>query len=188
VKAAITALEYALSQTQRPDCRHRLEHCSVCPPHLIQQLRNIKATIVTQPPFVYYSGERYLATVSPADLNWLYPIGSLLSSGLRVAASSDSPVVPLNPLVGIYAAVTRTTETGQTLLPQEGISRLEALKMYTLEAAYASFEEGVKGCIAANKFADLVVLSDDPTKVLPEEIKEIEVVMTIADGKVVWQR
>lgn len=188
VEAAITALEYALSQTKKPDHRHRLEHCSVCPPHLVQRLRNIKATIVTQPPFIYYNGERYLATLPPNDLNWLYSIGSLLASGVKVAASSDAPVVPPNPLVGIYAAVTRATETGQTLLPQEGISRLEALKMYTLEAAYASFEEGVKGCLTPGRLADLVVLSDDPTKVPPEEIKEIEVVMTIVDGKVVWQK
>jgi len=188
VEAAITALEYALSQTPKSDHRHRLEHCSVCPPHLVQRLRNIKAMVVTQPPFIYYNGERYLATVPPGDLNWLYPIGSLLNSGLRVAASSDAPVAGLNPLVGIYAAVTRAAETGQILLPQEGISRLEALKMYTLEAAYASFEEGVKGCLAPGKLADLVVLSDEPTKVPPEEIKEIEVVMTIVDGKVVWQR
>ncbi len=188
VEAAITALEYALSQTKKPDHRHRLEHCSVCPPHLAQRLKDIKAIVVTQPPFIYYSGERYLATVPPNDLNWLYPIGSLLGNGVEVAASSDSPVVGLNPLVGIYAAVTRAAETGQTLLPQEGISRLEALKMYTLNAAYASFEEGVKGCITPGRLADLVVLSDDPTKVPPEEIKEIKVVMTIVDGKVVWQR
>ena len=188
VEAAITALEYALCQIPKPDHRHRLEHCSVCPPHLVQRLKDIKAIVVTQPPFIYYSGERYLATMPQDDLRWLYPIGSLLSSGLRVAASSDSPVAGLNPLVGIYAAVTRAAETGQTLLPQEGISRLEALKMYTLEAAYASFEEGVKGCLTPGRLADLVVLSDDPTKVPPEEIKEIEVVMTIVDGKVVWQK
>jgi hypothetical protein len=187
VEAAIIALEYALSQTPKTDHRHRLEHCSVCPPHLVRRLRNIKATIVTQPAFLYYNGERYLATVPPDDLNWLYPIGSLFNSGLRVAASSDAPIVGLNPLVGIYAAVTRAAETGQTLLPQEGISRLEALKMYTLEAAYASFEEGLKGCLAPGKLADLVVLSDDPTKVPPEQIKEIKVVMTIVDGKVVWE-
>lgn len=188
VEAAIIALEYALSQTPKSDHRHRLEHCSVCPPYLVQRLGNIKATIVTQPSFIYYNGERYLATVPTDDLKWLYPIGSLLNSGLRVAASSDAPVVGLNPLVGIYAAVTRAAETGQTLLPQEGISRLEALKMYTLDAAYASFEEGVKGCITPDKLADLVVLSDDPAKVPPEAIKEVEVVMTIVDGKVVWQR
>jgi len=188
VEAAITALECALCQVPKPDHRHRLEHCSVCPPHLAQRLKDMRAIVVTQPSFIYYSGERYLATVPPADLKCLYPIGSLLASGVKVAASSDAPVVPPNPLVGIYAAVTRATETGQTLMPQEGISRLEALKMYTLEAAYASFEEGVKGCLTPGRLADLVVLSDDPIEVPPEEIKEIEVVTTIVDGKVVWQK
>ena len=188
VEAAVAALEYALSQAPKPDHRHRVEHCSVCPPHLVQRLGNIQAVVVTQPSFIYYSGERYLATVSPEDLNWLYPTGSLLKSGLRVAASSDAPVAPVNPLVGIYAAVARTAETGQTLLPQQGIAKLEALQMYTLNSAYASFEEDVKGCIAPNRFADLVVLSEDPTDVPAEEIREIEVAMTIIDGKVVWQK
>ncbi len=188
VEASIAALECALSGREKLDHRHRLEHCSVCPPHLVQRLKNIHAVVVTQPPFIYWSGERYLATVSQEDLKWLYPIGLLLGNGLRVAASSDSPVAPLNPLVGIYAAVTRKVEIGQAVLPGEGISPLAALKMYTLEAAYASFEEGVKGSIAPDRLADLVVLSDDPSGVPPEEIKKIQVVMTIADGKVVWER
>ena len=115
--------------------------------------------MVTQPAFVYYSGQRYLATVPPEDLEWLYPIGSLCAAGLRVAGSSDAPVVPLDPLAGIYAAVTRTTETGQRLLPREGISAEEALKLYTLNGAFASFEEGVKGSITAGRLADLVILN-----------------------------
>ncbi len=188
VEAALTALEYALSKTPRAGHRHRIEHCSVCPPRLVQRLKKINALVVTQPSFVYYSGQRYLATVPPDDLEWLYPIGSLCAGGLRVSAGSDTPVVPLNPLAGIYAAVTRTTETGQSLLPKEGISISDALKLYTLNAAYASFEENIKGSIAKNKLADLVILNDDPTKVLPEEMKNIEVAMTIIDGKIVWPR
>ncbi len=188
VEAAITALEYALSKIPSANHRHRIEHCSVCPPSLIQRLKKINALIVTQPAFVYYSGERYLATVPPGELEWLYPIGSLCASGLRVAGSSDAPVVPLNPLAGIYAAITRTTETGQRLLPQEGISRTEALKLYTLNAAYASFEEDIKGSISSNKLADMVILNADPTEVLPEAIKAIEVDMTVIDGEIVWRR
>lgn len=188
VEAAVAALEYALSQSAQPDHRHRLEHCSVCPPRLVQRLKNIKAVVVTQPPFIYYSGERYLATVPPDDLPWLYPIGSLCASGIEVAAGSDSPVAGLNPLVGIYAAVTRAAETGQAILPHEGISALQALKLYTINAAYASFEEETKGSIVPGKLADLVVLSDDPTQVSPAEIKKIQVLTTIVDGRVVWER
>ena len=164
-----------------------MEHCSVCPPHLMKRLKQIGAMVVTQPPFVYYSGERYLATVPPNDLKWLYAIGSLRSSGIRVASSSDAPVVPFNPLVGIYASVTRKAASGQTLLPHESISALDALKSYTVDAAWAGFEEESKGSISPNKLADLVVLSDDPTAVPPDQIMKIHVQMTILDGKVIWQ-
>jgi hypothetical protein len=188
VTAATIALEYALAQAPKVNHRHRVEHCSVCPPYLMQRLKKIQAMIVTQPPFIYYNGERYLETVSDRELKRLYPIGSLLKMGLKVAASSDSPVVPLSPLVGIYTAITRNTQTGQAILPQEGVPHLAALKMYTLDAAYASFEEKSKGSLTPGKLADLLVLSDDPLEVPLEKIKEIQPVMTIIDGKVVWER
>ena len=187
LNAAITALEHALSKAPRPNHRHRLEHCSVCPPHLLRRLKETGAMVVTQPPFIYYSGERYLATVPSGDLEWLYAIGSLRGSGIRVAASSDAPVVPFNPLMGMYAAVTRKTESRQRLLPHESIPPLEALKSYTIDAAYASFKEKSKGSISPGKLADLVVLSEDPATVPPDRIKGIQVLTTILDGKVVWQ-
>ncbi len=104
-----------------------------------------------------------------------------------VAGSSDSPVVHSNPLVGIYAAVTRKAQTGQQLPPQECISVSQAIAMYTINAAYASFEEGIKGSITQGKLADMVLLSDDPTKTPPERIKDIRVEMTIIGGRVVWE-
>ena len=89
--------------------------------------------------------------------------------------------------MGIYAAVTRQAESGQQLLPEECISASQALAMYTINAAYASFEEGIKGSITPGKLADLVLLSDDPTRVPPEQIKEVKVEMTIIGGEVVWE-
>ncbi|MDM7999633.1 MAG: amidohydrolase [Dehalococcoidia bacterium] len=188
LEAALTALERCLRESPQPNHRHRLEHCSVSPPHLTQRIKKTGAVVVTQPPFLHYSGERYLATVPPDDLQWLYAIGSLKASGITVAASSDAPVVPFNPLVGICAAVTRQAASGQVLLPHESISALEALRSYTIDAAYAAFEENAKGSISPGKLADLVVLSDAPTAVPPEHIKDIQVLATILDGKVVWQR
>ena len=187
VEAAIAALEYISSQTPLTERRHRLEHCSECPPRLLERLTKLKAMVVTQPPFIYYSGERYLATLPASQLRWLYRIKSLLDGGLIVAGSSDSPVVPDNPLVGMYAAVTRRAESGQELLSQEGISAKQALAIYTTNAAYASFEENIKGSIAEGKLADMVVLSADPIKLPPERIKDIRVEMTIIDGKVAWE-
>jgi len=187
VGAAVSALEYADSHLSVVGRRHRIEHCAECPPHLLERLSALEAVIVTQPPFIYYSGERYLATVAASQQPWLYRIKSPLESGLIVAGSSDSPVVPNNPLVGIYAAVTRKAESGQELLPEEGVSTRQALAMYTINAAYASFEEDIKGSITPGKLADIVVLSNDPAQVLPEQIKDIKVEMTILGGKVVWE-
>ena len=188
LKAALTSLDLVLQKFPRPDHRHRLEHCAICPPGLLDKLGKSGAVIVTQPPFLYYLGRRYLEAVPSAQLGWIYPLRSFQRRGLRIAASSDSPVVPINPIMGIYAAVTRKVETGQTLASWEEISPVEALKMYTLEAAHASFDDPVKGTIAPGKLADLVVLSNDPLQVDREGIKEIKVMLTILDGKVMWER
>jgi predicted amidohydrolase YtcJ len=187
VQAAATALENCLHRSRKGDPRHRVEHCSLCPPPLLRRLKAVKALVVTQPAFIYYSGERYLSDVTDTQLPWLYRTMAFLKSGLRPAASSDCPVVPCNPLVGVYAAVTRMAESRQTLSPKEAISAEEALRMYTLAGAYASFEEQLKGSIEVGEMADLVVLSADPTAVSPEELKEIRVEKTIINGEVVWE-
>ncbi|MFH1032733.1 MAG: amidohydrolase [Chloroflexota bacterium] len=187
VEAAIVALEYAQSQFPQSGRRHRIEHCSVCPPHLLERLKRLKTVIATQPPFLYYSGERYLATLPPNQLQWIARFKSFFDAGLVVAGSSDSPIVPANPLVGIYAAITRQTESGQKLLPEESISASQALAMYTINGAYATFEERIKGSITPCKLADIVILSDDSTKVPPEQLKDIKVLTTIIGGKVVWE-
>jgi predicted amidohydrolase YtcJ len=105
---------------------------------------------------------------------------------VAVAAGSDTPVVPNNPLVGLYSAVVRRSLAGKDLSPEERISAEQALALYTSHAAYASFDEKVKGTIVPGKLADLVVLSDDPTAVEPEAIKEIRVLRTIVGGEEVW--
>ena len=185
VDAVATALEYALVKHPRPH-RHRIEHCSVCPPETLNRLSKLGVIVVTQPPFLYYSGERYLSEVPKHQLPWLYRIKSFKEAGLRPAASSDSPVAPNNPLMGIYAAVTRKTDTGEAILPEEAISPYDALEMYTIAAAYANFEENGKGSISPGKLADLVVLNNDPTRVPYEVIKDIKVEMTIIGGEVAW--
>jgi len=187
VAAAISALEHISEQGRLFGRRHRIEHCAECPPHLLERLSALPVAVVTQPPFIYYSGERYLATVPESQQPWLYRTKSLLASGILVAGSSDSPVVPVNPLMGIYAAVTRRAESGQEVLPHEGITAGEALALYTTNAAAVSFEEGEKGSLSPGKMADIVILSDDPTTVPPEQIKDIKVQMTIIGGEVAWE-
>jgi predicted amidohydrolase YtcJ len=188
IESAIIALENADRTLTVAGRRHRIEHCSECPPYLLERLRKLETVIVTHPATLYYNGERYLATVPVEQLPWLYRIKAPLDSGLVVAAASDAPVNPVNPLAGIYGAVTRQAKSGQVLLPEETISPEEAIAMYTTSAAYASFEEDIKGSLTPGKLADMVVLSDDPTRVSPENIMDIEVEMTVLGGEVVWEK
>jgi len=189
LEAAIIALEYAQTQGRKDGWqRHRIEHASECSPPLLSRLKVLRPIIVSQPPFIYYSGERYLREVPPEQRPWLYRFRSLWDCGLCLAASSDSPVVPNNPLVGIYAAVTRRAEIGELLGTEESLSVEQALIAYTLNGAFASGEEKNKGSISVGKLADLVVLSADPTAVPAEAIKDIRVEMTILDGRIAWQQ
>ncbi len=185
VEAAASALESCHTEPER---RHRLEHCSVCPPPLLERLSALGAIVVTQPAFIYYSGERYLAEVPREQLPWLYRIRSFREAGLRPAASSDCPVVPCEPMAGIYAATTRQAGSGQVLSADEAIPVEDALAMYTIEAARAAFEDESRGSIEVGKLADLVVLSDDPTTMPADELRSVSVEKTIIGGAIVWER
>ncbi len=188
IEAACTAVAFALQKSPNPDHRHRIEHCSVCPPSLAKRIASLGIMVVTQPNFIFYNGDRYLKTVPKLNLKHLYPLSTFLKNGLTVAGSSDCPVAPANPVIGIYSAISRKTEAGEVVLPEEKISPWEALKMYTKDAAKANFEERAKGTIEPGKLADLVVLSGDPTNLPADEIKDIEVEMTILHGEVVWDK
>ncbi len=188
VEAACSALGSALKSSPRQDHRHRIEHCSVCTSTMAKKLATLGVVIVTQPAFVYYSGDRYLKTVPEPEFKHLYPIASLTRAGVKVAASSDFPVVPPDPLIGIYAAFSRLSQTGQSILPEERISASQALKMYTEHAAHVCFEEDIKGTIAPGKLADLVVLDGDPTGITEEKIRELEVEITLIDGKIAYKK
>jgi predicted amidohydrolase YtcJ len=144
--------------------------------------------VVTQPAFIYFSGERYLADVDTQKQPWLYRIGAWHRNEIPVAAGSDAPVIAPDPLYGIYAAVTRYAENGAVLSPKEAVTPEQALWMYTMGGAYALFQDDIKGSITQGKLADMVLLSDDPISVLPEEIKNITVEKTVIDGEVVWEK
>ena len=109
---------------------------------------------------------------------------SFLDHGIAVSGASDSPCGPYQPLLGVQSCVTRKSAGGEMLGPNQRISVEEALYLYTMASAYASFEENLKGSITPGKLADLVVLGEDPRKVDPEEIKDIPVEMTIVGGEV----
>lgn len=119
-----------------------------------------------------------------------YAWRSMLNAGAPLAFGSDWPVAPLNPISGIYAAVTRATLDGKHpggWFPEQRLSVQEALRAYTQGSAYAAFEEQEKGTISPGKLADLIVLSDDLFTIPPEKIKDVHVVLTVVGGRVVYQ-
>ena len=119
-----------------------------------------------------------------------YAFRSLIDSGATLAFGTDWTVAPLNPMLTIYAAVTRRTLDGKNpdgWVPEQKISVEETVRAYTYGSAYAEFQEGVKGTITPGKLADLVILSSDIFKIDPKEIDKVRVVLTMVDGRVVYE-
>ena len=181
VDMALTALEKALKEAPKKNHRHRIEHVSVLNERLIQRMRKLKVIASVQPHFVvsdFWVADR----VGSARARWVYPFKTLIQEGVLTTGGSDCPVEPIDPLLGICAAVAREA------FPEERITVDDALRLYTVNAAHASFEEDVKGSIDVGKLADLVVLSHEPHEIPPNEIKDVKVEMTIVGGKVVYVR
>ena len=111
----------------------------------------------------------------------VYPFRSFLDAGIKLAGASDAPIESPDVLQAIYCCVTR-----EGFEPHQSISVEEAVRMYTLDAAYAQFEDGIKGSISPGKRADLVILSDDPFKVNSVKIRDIKVLRTVIGGETVY--
>jgi len=184
--AALTAIAGALQRLPRTDHRHRIEHCALCPPPLIDQLAETHVAVVTQPGFLHFYGEKYAAEVDPELHSWLYRTKSLLSHGIPVAGSSDCPIAPLAPFVSLQAAMTRQGGNRSPLNPQERLSFPAALALFTTAGAWVGFEEHRKGRLRPGMLADVLVLDRDLSAVPPEEIHTTKVKMTILGGEIVW--
>jgi hypothetical protein len=175
----------AVMGAEAPRFRPRIEHCGVLRPDLIERLRRLGVVIVTQPRFIFELGDGFRIALGEERLRFTYPFASL--RGLPVAFSSDRPVVAGTPLWGIQAAVTQRTASGASYVPAEAITVEEALRWYTLGAAYSAFEEGEKGSLTPGKWADFVVLSTDPLRTDPATLaEEVTVLQTVIGGETVY--
>src|SRR3989449_9099021 len=119
-----------------------------------------------------------------------YAFRSLLDSGATLAFGTDWTVAPLDPLLSVYAAVTRRTLDGknpQGWIPEQKITVEEAVRAYTVGSAYAEFQEQVKGTISPGKLADLVILSRDIFKIDPKDIENVKVTLTMIDGRLLYE-
>ena len=137
---------------------------------------------------LYELGESYLRNFTPEQLACSYPARTWFDRGIVAVGSSDVPVVDCDVLVNLRSAVTRLTQTGQRMGPQQGVTIAEALRMFTINGAYASFEEHMKGSITIGQLADLIVLSGDPRAIPGEDLPSLSVDMTVIDGYVAYER
>lgn len=178
-RAVDTAVK-VIEQTLKNNVRFRIEQAAVLNKALVKRLKTQKVVVSVQPKVISteFSVWSAIQRLGMERARWLHPLKTLLDEGVKVVAGSDCPMEPLSPLLGVQEVVVREA------FPEQRLSVMEALRMYTLDAAYSSGEENVKGSIEEGKLADLTVLSKDPVVVEPEKIKEINVELVIINGKI----
>ena len=187
IEQYLNVIERLVLEHPRDDHRHRVEHLGVCPPDLQDKARALKVIPVLNPSFPYEFGESYIRNYGERT-DYMYAARDLLDRGIVVAAGSDAPITTVNPFVGIYTAVARLTRQGTPFGQEQTVSLMDAIRMYTYNAAYASFDDRIKGSIEPGKLADLVILDRSLLNCPIEEIAEVKVDVTLFDGEVVFEK
>jgi len=188
IEMTLSGFEKALEGFPRKNHRHRLEHCTVVTPGILDRIRRLKLLVTPFGSYIYHHGEKMIPSYGVKRVEMMFAHRSFLDYGIGVSGSSDHPCGPYEPLMAIQSCVTRKSSAGEMLGARQRITVEEALQLYTMSSAYASFEEDLKGSISSGKVADLVVLREDPRRVDPDEIKDIPVDMTIVGGEVRYQK
>ncbi|MCK6553537.1 amidohydrolase [Candidatus Binatia bacterium] len=181
VERCVGLYERLLAERPRPDHRHRIEHASLVPPETVPRMARCGLHVSTQPLFIHSEKEWLPRRLGYDRVRDVYPLRALVDAGVVVGGASDAPVESTAVLHAIECCVTREGfETQQALTP------LQALRLFTSDAARLQFEEREKGTLAPGKRADLVVLSANPLDTAPERIADIRVLRTVTGGRVVY--
>ncbi|MCH7530154.1 MAG: amidohydrolase [Gemmatimonadetes bacterium] len=186
IDMVLNAYERVQREWPRADARHRIEHCSLVNPSLLQRIADggfIPAPFYT---YVHYHGEKWIE-YGEEKMEWMFAHKSFLDYGIPVAPASDHSPGPYEPLMAIQSMVTRKDFSGRVWGPSQRITVDQAINVCTVNGAFASFDEGEKGTITAGKLGDFVVLAEDPHDVDPDRIKEIQVVRTVVGGTTVHE-
>jgi predicted amidohydrolase YtcJ len=170
----------------RKDPRFRIEHATVVNDDLVRRMKAIGAIPNPFSTYVYYHGEK-MKEYGAERLSRMFAVRSFLDAGIPVTQTSDYPPGPFEPMMALQSSVTRTDIKGTVWGPKQRITVEEAIRVGTINGAYASFEEDIKGSIESGKLADLVVLGQDPTRVDPSTLINVPVERTMVGGRWVFE-
>ncbi|MCA9833602.1 MAG: amidohydrolase [Thermomicrobiales bacterium] len=190
--AAIWLLLDAYEEMQRDypvkDFRPRIEHSSILTEEMLDRIQKIGAVPIPGTTFLYDMRPVYLANLGAERVRYAYAMNTFRQRGIVAAASTDSPVSLVNPMIGIQMMMTRRDRNGDEIFPEECISLEDAIRAYTWNGAYASHSEHEKGSLEVGKLGDVTVFETDLRSVDPLSLKDVRADHTIADGKVVYSR
>ena len=187
IDMVLNAYERVLDRWPHPDRRHRIEHCSLVNPDLLQRIKDTGTIPTPFWTYVHFHGEKWQA-YGEAKMEWMFAHRSFLDASVPVPGASDYTPGPFEPLMAIQSMVTRTDFDGHVWGGNQRVTVDEALRIATINGARASYEEGAKGSITAGKLADFVMLERDPHEVNPDEIKTIPIMRTVVGGRTVHPR
>ena len=182
----LTAVERAQRRFPRADARPKITHCTLINDDLVRRIKALGAVPALFTTYAYYNPDKFVF-YGQEMMKRCMAFRTLLDAGVPVAAGSDFSPGPFAPLMGIQGMVTRTGWDGTTWGANQCITVDEAIRVNTLNGAYASREETLKGSIIEGKLADFVILADDPHTVPAEKIKDIQIVRTVVGGKTQFQ-
>ena len=188
---ALKSLDQAIAANPRADHRHRIEHLGnwLVNDERLDLIKRNNLLPVPNIPFMHYIWDSLVACIGEERLVDSFNIRTMLDAGLQITSGSDGPAYwPLDSIRDLGTCVARKTWTGTIVGADQAISVDEAIRMFTINAAYNAFEEKIKGSIEIGKIADFAILAEDPHNVEPDRIKDIPVDMTIVDGNMAFFR
>lgn len=188
INLLLDSYEEALRRFPRPDTRHRIEHCSIVDLPMIDRIARLGVVPIPGTSFLYYTRPAYVQNLGIERIRYAYAMKTYREKGVVAAASTDAPVVPVDPLIGIQTMVTRRDRNGDLAWAEEAVSVEEAIRAYTVNAAYAAHEEQRKGALKPGMAGDVTIFSADLRDVPSSELTRQHADMTIIDGRVVAER
>jgi predicted amidohydrolase YtcJ len=187
IKLLADTFARVLRESPRSDHRYYFAHFSMLPPEdTLKEISENHLLVAQQPNFTYTLEQRYADNLEGARLQHNNPEATLTRHGIFMAFGSD--ILPIGPMVGLYAAVTRKGKSGTVYGSDEKISMADAIRRYTRDGAYLTWQEKVKGTLEPGKMADMIVLNKDLLTIEPSQILTTEVDLTIVDGRIVYER